>query len=441
MNFKSLFSKKEAPLYTQSDFERTVNQALTQYWINTGQANVMPDNPEAYLKQGYSGNITVYSIIDRVNKMRRQAKLTLYKRKDDGSKEVVTGHDLNRFQTRANNSMFIDDFLDSFVIYMMAIGEDFVYAPKIRTGVNKGKTTEIFELPAADVEIIEGSYFEPVRGYKLTGNWEKEFEKSEVYHSRYINPNWRQERSLHGLSPLRAAARKVAMLNEADDTELKQLENQGAPYILFKRPESSQLSNPANSLGKEQRAKMAKDLKTQGNTGHRGLPYISGVALERLDLGQKLADLALNELTNSCAISLCSVYHFPAELFGLGQKTYNNMATARKAAWTDCIMPMLDRILQMLNETTINHNDYFKEGYFWAFDYSDVEELQEMFETQVNWMRKSGRTLNEIREATGAKPYKDQLMDEPVIEMGTSFLSDYNINLDEGQKDYSDYLK
>ena len=62
MNFKSLFSKKEAPLYTQSDFERTVNQALTQYWINAGSANVMPDNPEAYLKQGYSGNITVYSI-------------------------------------------------------------------------------------------------------------------------------------------------------------------------------------------------------------------------------------------------------------------------------------------------------------------------------------------------------------------------------------------
>ena len=59
----------------------------------------------------------------------------------------------------------------------------------------------------------------------------------------------------------------------------------------------------------------------------------------KLDLGSKLADMTVIESSSAGIIALCAVYGVPPELFGYGQKTYNNMATARKSAWTDCIMP------------------------------------------------------------------------------------------------------
>ena len=183
--------------------------------------------------------------------------------------EVIT-HELLTFLERVNKDTFTDDFITAHLVYLLTIGEFFVYKPQLITGPNKGKVPEIFELPSNDIEIIEGSMFQPVKGYKVEGNYNVMFEPNEVYHSKLFNPNAKNERSLHGLSPLRAAARTVSKLNQIELTELKQFENQSPPYVLFKEIANTGNgidANP-NRLTDPQRAEIIKEIKKSRITSY-----------------------------------------------------------------------------------------------------------------------------------------------------------------------------
>jgi len=416
-------------------------QALYQYEIHDGVVNIMPDDPDQYLKQGYLGNTSVYAIINRIDQMRKQAYIRLYQKQSNGERKEVTDHELVQFTQKVNNETFTEDFITEHLIYLLTIGEFFVYKPNVKTGINKGMVPEIFPLPSSEVEIIEGTVFNPIRGYRIEGNWNVEFEKEEVYQSKLFNPDWKDERSLHGLSPLRAAAKTVSKLNQIELTQLKQYENQGAPYILFKEiAGNNAIDINSNRMSDVQRAEVIKEIKKSQSEKTRGLPLVLKDKMGKLDLGQKLADMEIINSSNEAKEALCTIYGIPPELFGLGARTYSNMNVARKAAWTDCIMPYLDKVAQTFNACLITEK--YKD-YVFEFDYSDVEELQEGIETKVNWMVKSRWTGNEIRQATGKTVIDNELMDEPIIPMGDSFLSDYDgIDLiEQDNNDFSDYKK
>jgi HK97 family phage portal protein len=426
--------------FVPSIFRKKLYQALYTYEIHSGQANLMPDNAISYIQNGYAGNASVYSIINRIDAMRKQAYLKLYKKNKQGEyQEIKSDHELLRFTEKVNQTTYTDDFITAHLVYLLTIGEFFAYRPMLQTGINKGKVYELFELPAPEVEIIEGSIFAPVKGYKIEGNYNIEFEAFEVYHSKLFNPLAKEERSLHGLSPLRAASRIVSKLNEIELTSLKQLENQGAPYILYKDVANSAngIDANVNRLTDIQRAEIIKEIKKSASEKTRGLPLVLKDKMGKLDLGSKLADLEIIESSRDGIRTLCNVYGFPVDLMNDPTgSTYNNKSTARKSAWTDCIIPNLERVQQTFNACLINGVDPFKD-YKFMFDYSDVEELQEGIETKVAWMRQARWTGNEIREATGKSTIDNPLMDEPIMPMGDGFLSDYSG--DELEPDFEDY--
>ena len=428
--------------FIPSVFRKKLYSALYQHEIHSGQANIMPDNAISYIQNGYAGNASVYSIITRIDNMRKQAYLKLYKKNKSGELDEVTEHELLRFTKKVNDDTYTDDFITAHLVYLLTIGEFFVYRPALQTGINKGKVNELFELPSPEVEIIEGTLFSPVRGYKIEGSYNIEFEKSEVYHSKLFNPLAKEEKSLHGLSPLRAAARIVSKLNEIELTSLKQLNNQGAPYILYKDITNSANSIDANQnrLTDAQRAEITKEIKKSASEKTRGLPLVLKDKMGKLDLGSKLADLEIIESSRDGIRTLCNVYGFPVDLMNdPAGSTYNNKSTARKSAWTDCIIPNLTRVEQTFNACLVDNVEAYKD-YVFMFDYSDVEELQEGIETKVAWMRAARWTGNEIREATGKTTIDNPIMDEPIIPMGDGFLSDYSgEDLTDPNKDFSDY--
>lgn len=430
--------------FIPSIWRKKLYQSLYQFEIHDGQVNLMADNPESYIKQGYTGNTSVYSIINRIDAMRKQAYLKLYQKDSKGELKEVSGHPLNEFISKVNKDTYTDDFITAHLVYLLTIGEFFTYKPVLLTGLNKGKVPELYELPSGEVEIIEGTMFSPVKGYKIEGNYNVMFEPYEVYHSKLFNPNAKNERSLHGLSPLRAAAKTVSKLNQIETTQLKQFENQGPPYILFKEIASTgnAIDSNANRLTDPQRAELIKEIKKSSSANTRGLPLVLKDKMGKLDLGSAINDLNVIESSKAGIEALCSVYGIPPELFGLGNKTYSNMGTARKAAWTDCIIPNLERVKQTFNASLIDGvEEYVKAGFVFDFDYSDVEELQEGIETKVAWMTKARWTGNEIRQATGKTTIDNPLMDDPVIPMGDGFLSEYSGEdlIDQTNKSFDDY--
>mgnify|MGYP001765749224 CR=1 FL=1 len=429
--------------FIPSVFRKKLQQALYQYEIHSGVANVMPDDASAYIEKGYAGNTSVYSIINRIDSMRKQAYLKLYKRMPDGKVEEVKDHELTAFLSKVNQTTYTDDYITAHIVYLLTIGEFFTYKPTLLTGINKGKVTELFDLPSAEVEIIEGTIFNPIKGYRIEGNYNMMFEPYEVYQSKLFNPLSKAERSLHGLSPLRAAAKTVSKLNEIELTQLKQYQNQGPPFVLFKEVQSNANSIDIGQqrLTDQQRADVTQMIKDSANASTRGLPLVLKDKFGKLDLGSVIADMNVIESSRDGIRMLCNVYGFPADLMNdPAGSTYNNKSTARKSAWTDCIIPNLCRVAQTFNACLIDGYEPYKDYYF-DFDYSDVEELQEGIETKVNWMIKARWTGNEIRQATGKQVFDNPLMDEPIIPMGDSFISDYSGEdlTDQTNKSFDDY--
>jgi len=422
-------------IFSRNKDKNPLTRAVFEYWIHSGQVNSIPDDPDEYLEKGYSSNTTVYSIVSRIDAMRKQAKLVL----KDSAGNVIEKHDLLKFRDRFNKSLTTNDAITQMLIYKLVIGEWFVYKLSPDAGANKGKVSELHLLPAADVEIIEGTIFDPVRGYKIEGNYNIELPAETVYHGKMFNPNWNDERTLHGMSPLRAAANTVSKLNQIEITETKAFENQGPPYLLTRKASSNVVDA---RLTDQQKATVEKQINQASKENNRGKPIVTKDEYTKIDLGQKLADMTIIESSNSGIIALCNVYCIPGQIFGVGQTTYNNMKEARKSAWTDCLMPNLDAIAETMNSCTIYDIPEYQ-GMTWDWDYSEVEELQEGMEIKVGWMKAAGWTGNEIRKATGKEPIDNPLMDEPIIGMGDTFLSDYGEPLDDpnAAKDFGDYIK
>lgn len=411
-------------------------QAVYQYWVSSGVANVMPDNFDSYIEQGYSSNADVYSIISRIDNMRKQAPLVLKRRLPDGSDEIVTDHELLRYAEKVNRHTTTDEFISQFLIFRLVLGNIFIYHPNIRTGINKGKPADLHVMPVNDVEILMGDWMNPVKGYRLEGSAQPIFDPDEVYHSKMFDPAWYKRQSLYGLSPLRAAARIVSKQNESEITQLKQFENQGAPYALYR----DSTGNAMDRLTDKQRGDITKQIKKHGKGENRGLPLVLKDKYGVLNLGQTITDMNLIESSKDGLVRLCNIYGIPPELFGVGKTIYNNVKEAKKSAWTHCIQPNLTEVANAFNEMTINHVDeYFSTGLYWDFDYSQIEELQQEMKDKVDWMIKARWTPNEIRQATGKEPIDDELMDQPIFSTNEMFLSD--LGSIDGAKDFIDYQK
>ena len=435
--FESILRKATGFLDSISQSRNKLLRAVYEFWVHSGVVNVMQDDPDQYIYQGYSGNADVYSIISRIDAMRKQAKLVLMRKLPYGESEIVHDHPLLKFQKRVNTSMRTSEFISSALIYRLVCGEFFVYKPKLENGINKGKVTEIFMMPANEIEIIEGTMFNPIRGYRVEGN-QTEFSLDEVYHNKMFNPAWGRERSLHGQSPLKAAARIVSKQNQAEITELKQFENQGPPFIMYR----DSTNNVMDRLTDPQKSELTSKVKEASRPENRGLPLILKEKFGILDIGRSAADLNIIESSRDGRVILCNLYGIPPVLFGLEGSTYNNMNTARKAAWTDCIIPNLKEIAEAFNSCTIEGiEEYEKEGLYWEFDTTQVEELQEGMIDKIAWMRNARWTPNEIRVATGREPIDNPKMDEPVFNSSEVFLSEISEDWLNEEKRFDDYIQ
>lgn len=445
MGLKSIFSSIIGKSYadvTNPQFNALL-RALYQFRVNSGVANVMGDNPDEYLKTGYQGNADVYAIINKIVTMGGQARLALWKIDERGKWAEVRDHQLTAFTRAANPTMKMTDFIAGSLIYKMAIGNCFWYKPTITSGVNRGKTTEIWLMPSNNVEIIEGkSWMNPIGGYRLDNSGVTQFTPEEVYHIRFFNPLFGSDYAgaMYGQSPLKAAAETISKLNQAEQTELKQFENQSPPYLLYRDVEGVM-----SSMTEEQRKQLQntiKDFATSNNRRLMVLPDKFGM----LQLGVSPVDLNILNSSQEGRRVLCNIYGIPSELFNdKSASTYNNMVEAKKSAWNDCIIPTLNDIATSLTAFLIDTvPEYQKSGLFFAFDYNEVQELQKDREIMVRWMRQAYWTPNEIRDATGANPFPNATMDEPWVGLGEMPISQSVVEDESGSDDlakYADYLR
>lgn len=432
-----LFNWNISRVKAEQQVDDKLLRAIRESLIRGGYVNDIQDNADEYISQGYQGNADVYSIIRKYVTMSEQAKLVLRQKTKSGEIIDVEGHDLNKFLVMANPEQTMAQFREAYTIYLLSIGNSFWYKPILESGLNKGKTTGIYTLPANDMEVISdnNAVITPDISYKLE-NSSTEFDREEIYHSKYFNPFFYSKPTLYGQSPLQAAATTLAKQNEGEKTQAKQFENQGPAYMLYRDGVDSW-----NTMSDPQKIELQKEINGLAAKGKQGSGLVLKDKFAAIKLGISAADLNILESTREGRRILCNVYQFSAALFNdPSGSTYNNVSEARKAAWTDALVPHNNRFATNLNHFLINCvEEYKSQGYFYDMDYSQVEELQSGIKEKVDWMTRSHWTANEIRQATGKPPIDDEQMNQPIFTQSQVMLNELNLDTDLENKNLGDY--
>ena len=412
-----------------------VLRAMYQHTITAGVGLPLQDKPESYVNDGYAGNADVYSLISKIDAMSKQGRIKLVQRNGNGQEAEVTGHPLNDFLYYVNPAMSFDMFWSASHIYKLTVGNNYWYKPVLEFGTNKGKTLELFIMPAQFTEVIQGTRLDPIKGYKLNFNPVVNLERDKVFHQKFFDPRFDTTFFMYGLSPIKAAAQTVSKLNQAEVTEQRAFENSSPPYILFRK-------NSGNSVydgfSTDQKKELEKEMTRLVKDEKRGKPLIAKFEPDIVRLGVSPVDLGVIESSVAGMRTLCNAYRFPSVLMNdTANSTYNNITTARKAAWTDCIIPLNKTLANDLTYCLTHGIDEYEPFYF-VYDVSDVEEMQDALEKKVIWMSKAGWSKNEIRQATGKERIENPIMDEPIFNQGEIPLSDMSYDI-EPDKDFIDY--
>lgn len=435
MGILNFFKKAETKIdISMQDFQR----AMYQYQITQGVGIPIQDKPESYINDGYAGNADVYSIIQKINAMSRQGEIKLIQKNKDGTESEVYGHPLNDLLYYMNPAMSFEQFWTATHIFKLTVGNSYWYKPTLTEGINKGKTIEVHLMPAQFTEIVQGGWLNPVEAYQLNFNPIIHLEKENVYHQKFFDPRFDKTFFLYGLSPIKAAAQVVSKLNQSETTQTKSFENSSPPYILFKK-NAGQVGQ-YEGLTKEQQIDFKKQLQEYSRDAQKGKPMVTRFEPEIIRLGVSPADLGAIESSQDGLRKLCNIYQFPSVLMNdNANSTFNNISSARKAAWTDCIIPLNREFAKDLTYFLTNGiADY--DPFYFTFDFSEVEEMQDGIKTRVDWMSRAGWTKNEIRQATGKQRFEAPEMDEPLFIAGETLLSDVGINVNEPVKNFIDYL-
>jgi HK97 family phage portal protein len=397
-----------------------------------------PDLNQRKYVLDYENNSEVYSIVKRISKTISTVPFYVYKVKDKKSlntyKAMIqnssTGADiakaevmrskaiqeiadseLNTLLERPNEYQSFSEFIENVVGYKLITGNSYIWANRLTSG----KVAELVTLPSQYVAIISDGTINGVEGYTFTLVGWDQLDAKDVIHLKYFNPYFDTNgQQLYGLSPLQAAYRTVQRSNDAKDTSVGMLQNQGPKGILY--------ADEANDFGPEQAGKLKEDFYNQYGTKGKitqnaGNILIAGAKLGWVNMGMSPVDLQLLESEKITLRELCNVYGVNSALFNdPDNKTYNNIKEAKKEMLTQVVLPELVAIRDALNRFFAVE---IGQGYYIDFDITVFPELQEdMKELSAILSQSWWITPNEKRAAMRYDTSMDTTMDEIYIPAG-----------------------
>jgi HK97 family phage portal protein len=353
----------------------------------------MGDNVEAYVKEGYLFNPTVYSIISfiamkaaaipwNVYEVKNEKALKLYKsaspdiefyKKQIVKRKALTelpNHELNKLLISPNALQSWTELIEQTVGFKLVTGDAYLHCIGPENGNNAGKIQELWSLVSQITKIIAGDKMNPIKEYGMIGDESVHIPPEQIIHLKYWTPEYQSGAFLHGLSPIRAARRVVTRSNAGFDSMVASFQNAGIRGIL-----TGDARTDDQGLTDEQAEAVQKKLEKMSGPRNTGKTPVTSAALRWQQMGMSPVDLAITASEINDLRSLCNVFHLASELFGdPDNKTFANAKEAGTAAYTNAIIPALNPIRDGLNKKI---KERYSENIYLDYDTSMISELQD----------------------------------------------------------------
>jgi HK97 family phage portal protein len=368
--------------------------------LGMGSPVYIDDNKESYVKNAYQANALVYSVVSFIASKAADVPLYVYEWGKEGKGERIYGHPLESFLYRPNPITGKGVFFNELYGFKLITGNTYLYFPRLEAGPNKGRFTEAWIMPSQYTEIISGGSMMPVRGYRLTiGDWAHEYKVDDVLHDKAPNYNYGWGAELYGQAPLQAAVKLVSKSNDSYNSQMKAYQNQGAVGIVS----SDEQSQGGQFTEEQARALDANWKKNYGGSNNAGKLAFTSARIKYTQLGLSPVDLGIIEDHKMTLRDICNIYHVPSEIFNdPDNKSYANKQEARKAVYTDAIMPLVNTFLEEFNRFI---GDAYGKGIYVDADWSAVPELQadrkSLMEIYSKGVEIGAYTRNEYRQKMG----------------------------------------
>lgn len=380
------------------------------YGLSNGQGIVVNDDKEDYVEKGFSANAQLYAIVSMIAEKSAGIPYRVVVQNDKGEFEDAEGAEadaLRELLYTPNGYQTCREFIEQSVGMLLVTGDLYWYAPRLESGVNKGRTTEMHVAPSQYMEIVSGGWMEPIKGYRIKkGNYSRFFEYEDVMHVKKVNLDYRMGQEFYGMSPLKPGRDLLGKANEAQKAQRFLYENRGAAGFV---------TGTGKTPFTEQQAQAMRDTwkKKYGRAGATGEPVFTEADVKWQNIVMSSRDLGFNEDHIQVLRDFCAMYHVPSSLFGdSANKTYSNYAEARKAFYTDAVQPVIESVYDEFTRWMVPN---YTEGIKVVPDYSKVSELQPDKKQAAEVMsigRQNGAvTANEFRAAIGLPHVDDPAAD------------------------------
>lgn len=421
-----------------------IGKPFSSFQIVNGSFTGTADNRESYITNGYNINDQLYSIVNLILDKIRMPEWGTYQVVDEESmkqyrslirKKNLTGDDfkkaielrrkslepvqvpkLTELLKYPNEYESFNDLVVKLIGYKLLTGDYFQWCETLSMGANQGKPQYFHALPSQEVTILANKNAFPITevGYQIPTIGQN-IPKEQVIHGKYTNFDFSVDGAhLYGMSPVKAALKRVTRINSALTASGAMYQNQGVKGVLYVDDPRVQ-NESVEFTGAQVRA--VKDKLVSGEwTGAESFGKIgtSGFKMGWTELGLSPVDLNIIESEKWDYIALCNIYGVPPELLGLTAKTYNNMIEAEKALTSRVAMPQLVSYRDNLNRW-LNQNGYKGQNIFVDFDQTCFTELHEDIGQKWGWVKELPISPNAKLDLLGLETIDNPIYDEPWV--------------------------
>jgi HK97 family phage portal protein len=370
------------------------------------------NNPNAQIKEGYLSNVDVYSIIKKIVDISKSIPWVIEQQDSSGEWKELKNTSLHELIDEPNilKGLTWDEIEERVLLYLLITGNVYLVGGKRLNGT-------IYEsldiLPTNSIQIISENidFFNPRLLYNFTfGSSFNKYTQSDLKHIKFYNPNI--QNYLYGLSPIEVAANVVQVGNERWIADASILGNKGVSGLLSDHSEVPLISEEIELIDEKLRSRL-------GGAKKFGKIITTNKKLTYIPLGLSPSDLQLLEKGVVTSRTLCNVLGLDSSLFNdPANKTFNNRLEAEKSMYTNCIIPLSNKISEAYT-SYLCKNHFPGKTVRMRQDFSKVECLQENLKEKSeilgNLKIKGVFTANEVREKLGEVKSDDTNADKLII--------------------------